>query len=197
VPLRLPELAASVHAETLAAVTLGAVVATLSGVAANLWEARIRRRERERSAALLFGEVISTLRTILAAALDSMSVGERYGQVTRRMLISARREVDIYERNRESLIDLRDPQLRVDVHSLMVRMTMPLDGILASLTDPSLADPEARERGVGFMVETLTKFPPLIERLARVAHQSFDRYDDVFAPGTASDVAARPLPERK
>jgi hypothetical protein len=192
-PLRLSELTSNVHAETLAAVTLGAVVATLSGLAANLWEARIHRRERERAAALLLGEVISTLRTILAAALDSMAVGERYGQVTRRMLISARREVDIYERNRESLIDLRDPQLRVDVHSLMVRTTMPLDGILASLADPTLADPQARERGVGFMIETLTKFPPLIERLARVAHQSFDRYDDVFAPGEVRNAVTRPV----
>jgi hypothetical protein len=175
------------HAETLAAVTLGAVVATCAGVVANLFEARIHRRERERAAALLFGEVISALRTILEGALQSMSVGERYGPVTRRMLIAARRELDIYERNRESLLDLRDAQLRVDIHSTMVRIAMPLDGVIAALDDPIAANPDTRDRGADFMTETLTRFAPLVARISRVAGQKFDLYDDVFrAP------AARP-----
>ena len=184
-PLRLHELASGLHAETLAAVTLGAVVATAAGVVANLFEARIHRRERERAAALLFGEVISTLRTILAAALQSMSVGERYGPVTRRMLIAARRELDIYERNRESLLDLRDARLRVDVHSTMVRIAMPLDGIIASLDDPTAQSGQARDLGAEFLAETLSRFPPLVERIARVAGQGFDLYEDVFRPPPA------------
>jgi hypothetical protein len=184
--LRLHDLANGFHAETLAAVTLGAVVATAAGVVANLFEARIHRRERERAAAMLFGEVISALRTILQAALQSMSVGERYGPVTRRMLLAARRELDIYERNREALLDLSDAQLRADIHSTMVRIAMPLDGVIGALDDPSTINPDARDRGAEFMVETLTHFAPLVTRISRVAGQKFDLYDDVFRPPAAS-----------
>ena len=181
-PLNLRELAAGGHAETLAAVTLGALVATVSGVVANLWEGRVRAKQRERAAALLVGEALSTLYAILEGALRSMSVGDRFGPVTRRMLLSARREIDIYERNRELLLDLRDAELRVDLHSLMVRMAMPLDGVIASFEPGDQTHPDARELAVEFMVETLTKFPSLIARLARVARHQFDRYDQIFLP---------------
>ena len=183
-PLRLHDLASGLHVETLAAVTLGAVVATATGVVANLFEARIHRRERERAAALLFGEVMSTLRTLLEAALQSMEVGERFGPVTRRMLIAARHELDIYERNRESLLDLRDPKLRVDIHSTIVRIAMPLDGIIAGLDDPASMHPDARDRGAEFMAESLTRFPALVERISRVAGQKFDLYSEVFRAPT-------------
>jgi hypothetical protein len=190
VPLRLSELAANAHAETLAAVTLGAVVATLSGVVANLFEARARSHERERAAAVLVGEAMAAMRTILEAALRSMEVGERYGPVTRRMLIAARGELDLYERNRELLLDLRDAQLRADLHSMMLRLAMPLDGVIASL-DHMDAPPEAREQGMVFLAETLTKIQPLLERLGRVAGRGFDAYADIFRPGGASDAADR------
>jgi hypothetical protein len=196
VPLNLRELAGGAHAETLAAVALGAIVATVSGVVANMWEARVRQGHRERAAALLIGEALSTLHAILQGALRSMSVGDRFGAVTRRMLLTARREVDIYERNREMLIDLRDAKLRVDLHSLMVRIAMPLDGIIASLEQDDQAYPDARERGVEFMAETLTKFPPMIQRLARVAGRNFDTYDGIFFPPDAPlSTFAPPHPE--
>lgn len=181
-PLRLPELATSVHAETLAAVVLGAVVATVSGVVANVWEARVRERQRERAAALLVGEAIAAMRTILEATLQSLEVGERFGPITRRMLIAARHELDIYERNREVLLDLRDARLRTDLHSLMVRIAMPLDGVIASLGDPSPESPAAREAGIEFMRETLTRFPSIIERLARVSGTPFSDFQEVFVP---------------
>lgn len=181
-PINLREVVGGAHADTFAAVTLGAVVATVSGVVANMWEARVRRSERERAAALLVGEAIATMHTILQGAIRSMSVGDRYGAVTRRMLLSARRELDIYERNRELLIDLKDAKLRVELHSLMVRIAMPLDGVIASLEQNDLIDPEARERGVEFMAETLSKFPPMVRRLARVARRNFDNYEGILAP---------------
>jgi hypothetical protein len=181
VPLNLRELAGNAHADTFAAVALGAVVATVSGVVANMWEARVRQVQREKAAALLVGEAISTMYAILQGALQSMSVGDRFGIVTRRMLLSARRELDIYERNRELLIDLRNAQLRVELHSLMVRVSMPLDGIIASLEVAELADPDSRERGVAFMAETLTKFPAMIRRLAKVAGRDFDTYQGIFS----------------
>jgi len=191
VPLRLSELASNAHAETLAAVTLGAVVATVSGVVANMFEARARARERERAAAVLVGEAMAAMRTILEAAMRSMTVGERYGPVTRRMLIAARGELDLYERNRELLLDLRDAQLRADLHSLMLRLAMPLDGVIASLNEVAPAThPDARDQGMEFLRETLTKIPALLERLGRVSGRRFDNYDDVFRPGAATQAEA-------
>ena len=195
-PLNLRELAGGAHAETLAAVTLGAVVATVSGVVANMWEARVRQGQRERAAALLIGEAISTMYAILQGALRSMSVGERFGAVTRRMLLSARRELDIYERNREMFIDLRDAKLRVELHSLMVRIAMPLDGVIASLEYNDQANADARERGVEFLAETLTKMPPMLKRLSRVAGRDFDSYEGIFFPPNAPLATfAPPHPE--
>lgn len=187
-PLRLSELASNAHAETLAAVTLGAVVATVSGVVANMVEARARARERERAAAVLVGEAMAAMRTILEAAMRSMTVGERYGPVTRRMLIAARGELDLYERNRELLLDLRDAQLRADLHSLMLRLAMPLDGVIASLNDAAESYPNARDQGMEFLRETLTKISPLLERLGRVARRRFDNYEDVFRPGAVTEA---------
>lgn len=192
IALKISELSPSGQTETLVAVALGAVVATVSGVVANTWEARVRERARERAAALLVGEAMATMRTILEGAMQSMAVGERYGPITRRMLIAARSELDLYERNRELLLDLRDAQLRADLHSLMVRIAMPLDGVLAALDDPAATHPEARDQGVEFMRYSLTRIPALLERLAKVAGRDFDAYADVFRPPEPQGQPVRP-----
>ena len=110
--MRLNPLEMSPHGETLVAVVVGALLATVSGIAANQLEAFFRRREREKAAALLFGEVLSSLRVILEGAERTRRIGRPYGPVTRRMLHAARREIDIYDRNRENLLDLREATLR-------------------------------------------------------------------------------------
>lgn len=197
-PLNLRELTAGVHAETFAAVALGAVVATVSGVVANMWEARVRQSQSERAAAVLIGETISTMYAILQGALRSMTVGDRFGIVTQRMMRAARREIDIYDRNRELLVDLRDAKLRVDLHSLMVRIAMPLDGVIATFDHRDHADHEARERGVAFLAETLDKFPELIQRLGRVSGRDFEDYQNILAPPAAAlPVVAPPQPAAK
>ena len=196
--LNLRELAGGVHAETLAAVTLGALVATVSGVMANMWEAQVRQSKSDRAAAVLIGEAISTMHAILQGALRSMTVGERFGVVTQRMLRAARREIDVYDRNRELLVDLRDAKLRVDLHSLMVRIAMPLDGVIATFDHRDHADHEARERGVAFLAETLDKFPELIQRLGRVSGRDFEDYQNILAPPAAAlPVVAPPQPAAK
>src|SRR5206468_10988324 len=108
--------------ETLVAVVLGALLATISGLIANQWETHQRRRERERSAALLLGEVLSTLQVLLESAERIRQRPPPYGPVTRRMLRAARQEIGIYQRNREALVDLRDPALRADLHRLSVQV---------------------------------------------------------------------------
>ena len=51
-------------AATLWAVGIGAVLATVGGFAATRIEEVFRRRERERGAALLFGELLSTIELV-------------------------------------------------------------------------------------------------------------------------------------
>jgi hypothetical protein len=174
------------HADTLAAIVIGALVATASGVLANQVETYFRRRERERSAALLFGEVFSTLKVILEGAEAARRRAPPYGPVTRRMLHAARREIDIYDRNREALMDLRDGRLRADMHSVAVRLAMPLDGVLDSLLSPDSQDDPTRDQAMDFIQETLERIPALTARLGRIAGHRFDHYDGMPRPGSAS-----------
>jgi hypothetical protein len=168
------------------AVVLGALLATVSGVIANQLEAFLRRRERERSAALLFGEVFSTLRVILEDAAAARTVGAPYGPVTRRMLHAARREIDIYERNREALVDLREPELRSDMHNLALRIAMPLDGLLDSFLAGSDLDDEGRDGAFEFMMENVGRIAALVRRLGKIARHNFDNYDEIVRFGSPS-----------
>ncbi len=53
----------------------------------------MRRRERERSDALLFGELLSTIRLLLHAAVEARTRGDPYGPPTRRMLLASALEI--------------------------------------------------------------------------------------------------------
>ena len=99
-----------------------------------------------------------------------------------RMLRAARREMDIYDRNRESLIDLKEPKLRVAVQSVMVRLAMPLDGLL----DAGSADQATKDVAFGYLMECAAELPPLISRLSRLSGHSLD----AFKPEAARAEAA-------
>jgi len=187
--LSLPDAGANA---TLAAVVLGAVLATVSGVLANLLEAFLRRRERERWAALLFGGVLSGLKVIMEGADAARGRGEPYGPVTRRMLYAARRELDIYDRNREALMELRDAGLRAEMHSLAVRLAMPLDGLIESFTAGAGGDDVVRDRAFAFILELLEQIPPMTARLGRIARVRFDHYDAMPRPGVRQTPAHDP-----
>jgi hypothetical protein len=184
---------------TLWAVILGAVLATISGFLATQLEALIRRRDRERTAALLFGEVLSVLELITTLANEARGRGEPYGPMTMRLLRALRREIETYERNREALYDLRDAKVRGQIHALMVRVTVSLEGIDETSTqitltetavlsmapdDPvrtqSLARLEAlldnREGAFDFTVETMARAPTILAVLRPLAKQDFGVY---------------------
>jgi hypothetical protein len=173
------------HAETIGAVVIGALLATVGGVAANQLEAHFRRRDRERTAALLFGEVLSGMRVLLEGADRARRIGQPYGPFTLRLLHAARREIDIYERNRESLLDLRNASLRVDVHVLMVSVAMPLDGVIESIADPIGGDDGTRDQAFSFIVDSLAALPSLVDRLAKIARHSFEDYQRIPPAGAA------------
>lgn len=174
---------------TLWQVVLGAVLATLGGFAATQAERVVLRRERERNAALLFGELIATIAIIVDLAQDARTRGEPYGMVTMRLLRSARRELDIYERNRERLADLEHSVLRARVHHFMVGLSIALEGVfdttrelgdlrLKAVAGEAHADREAqladlRDQGFEFMLETARLVPDLLKSFEPIARHSF------------------------
>jgi hypothetical protein len=171
----------AVHSDTLIAVVLGALLATVSGLVATQFEAHLRRREHEHDAALLFGELLSTLRTLIDRANEARGRGDPYGQITVRLLRAVRRELDIYDRNREALYDLRDADIRVRLHSLIVRLGLGLDAVfdpheaLSSSGEGVEARLEelrgARDRGFGFLIESAGDIDGLLVALSRPARR--------------------------
>ena len=187
---------------TLWAVFLGAVLATIGGFAATQLEWVIERRRRERNAALFFGEVLSTLSIVLGYAGSTKKIGDPFGPITMRFLRSSLAEIEIYNRNRESLYDLRSAELRARIHTLILRIGMPVDGVFdasnaiaaieAQLKAPTLSDAErkdletrlaslnlTRENSFEFVMENGEQLKSVIKALEPVAHFSFDHLERV------------------
>ncbi|HEX3431551.1 MAG TPA: hypothetical protein VHT03_11755 [Rhizomicrobium sp.] len=131
---------------TLGQIVLGACLATAGGVAANQLEWRVQMRRRERNAALFFGEILSSFAIIVKAAQRSKQIGEPFGPLTTRILRSARREMEIYERNRENILDLRDGALRARIYGLTHRLAGPLDSVFDCTQEIGVLDAQLRSR---------------------------------------------------
>jgi hypothetical protein len=133
---------------TLWAMVLGAVLATVGGFVTSQLEWYLERRRRQRHAALLFGEVLSTLGTILGLAHGTHGRGDPFGPITLRMLRSAKSEIDIYTRNRETLYDIHDAGLRARIHSLILRINAPLEGVFDATEELQLTEALLRKSDV-------------------------------------------------
>jgi hypothetical protein len=187
---------------TLWAVIVGAVLATVGGFAATQLEALFRRRERERSAALLFGEVLSVIEIITELTNEARGRGDPFGPVTSRMLRGIRRETEVYERNRESLYDLHDGKIRARIHTVMVRLTLTLEGVLDATSQIALAenaarglsqdDPltaqtmaqvsgliEVRQAAFDYLMQTAAQIPDIVSVLRRLAKEPIGEHADV------------------
>ncbi|THD55550.1 hypothetical protein [Phenylobacterium sp.] len=193
----------SESAATLWSVVIGAMLATVGGFAATQMEGILRRRERERSAALLFGEILTALELITRIANESRGRGDPYGPFTMRLLRGVRRETDTYDRNREQLYDLRDPTTRAQIHGLMVRITLALDGVTDAAEQIGILDgaasglaeddpmrrelaaqraiqAEARHAAFDFMVDGADQIKPIIGSLGPLSKQSFEKHEAVM-----------------
>jgi hypothetical protein len=182
---------------TLWAVFLGALLATAGGFAATQLEWQLERRRRERNAALFFGEVLSTMNILLSYAADTKKIGDPYGPITQRMFRSAVGEIEIYNRNRETLYDLRHAELRARIHTLTLRITMSIDGLFdAHNTIKALQEElrtaemgesrrketeqrivnleESREGSYEFVMESAEQLKSVIRELEPIARFSFE-----------------------
>src|SRR5262249_22454037 len=159
------------EASTLIAVAMGAILATIGGFLATVYEARLHRRDRERTAAVTFGEILASLRVLISAADNSHGFGDPWGQLTMRLFRSARREVECYERHRTALSDLRNTDLRLALHAAMIRMQLGLDGIIEGTTD------EQRKSSLEYILELAPGLDDLVRRLVPVAGQPIMPYE--------------------
>jgi hypothetical protein len=186
---------------TLIAVVLGAILATIGGFVATVMERYLDKKEKEQNAALFFGEILSSLAIIIRFADETKKIGDPYGPITMRMLISARNELNVYDRNREQVFSIRDSDLRARLQTLLIRISMPIDGIidgteeLKTLREKFKAerDPEERaeleqliatgetrrEAGFEFIIERAAELKGVIDGLGPIAKHSFDRIDRV------------------
>ncbi|MEX0644132.1 MAG: hypothetical protein WD076_02405 [Parvularculaceae bacterium] len=116
--------------DTLIAVVIGAMLATLGALFAELIQDRLNRRRRERDSARFFGEILYSIDRILDRAVESQKIGDPWGSVTRRMFKTALREADVYQRNRERLFDIRDMDLRSRIHAHFISEMFPLEALV-------------------------------------------------------------------
>ena len=158
------------EASTLLAVGMGAVLATIGGFIATVLEARLHRRDRERTAALTFGEILASLRVLIRAVEDAHGRGDPFGPLTMRLLRGCRREVDAYERSRPALSDLRNTDVRLAVHALMIRLTLGIDSVMEASARPD------RLGGYDYLVHLAPSIDPLVERLVPMAGQPISPY---------------------
>ncbi len=186
----------------LGAVVVGAFLATIGGYLASQAEHLVRRGERERTAALLFGDILSALKLTCELAAQSQQRGDPYGRVTMRMIKGARRETETYDRNRESLFDLNDPAVRARMHILMVRLTLTFEGALdaaeaianteLALADDGLSDSLRqvlerrladhildRQGSFSYAMEVAEEIEPLLVRLRTIARTSFEEHEQL------------------
>lgn len=134
-PFRAESLDFISNLDTLWAVAAGAVLATAGGFAATQLEHRIDTKRRERQAALFFGELMSMVRVTAEAASRVKGIGDPYGPVTMRLLRMVRRELDVYDRNRERLFELKDPTMRARIHTVLMRAIMGVEGTIEAAQD--------------------------------------------------------------
>lgn len=116
--------------DTLIAVLVGALLATLGALAADLVQERLGRRRRQRDAARFFGEIMTSVDQIFDLACESQKVGDPWGAYSQRLFEIASREASVYERNRERLFDIWDMKLRFAINGHILRATVPIAGIV-------------------------------------------------------------------
>ncbi|MCB2097958.1 MAG: hypothetical protein AB7F91_15010 [Parvularculaceae bacterium] len=183
--------------DTLLAVVIGAMLATLGGLIGEHYEDLIERRRRQRDAARFFGEILGSIDALVDRALHSQKFGDPWGPVTMRLFRTAMREAEVYDRNRERLFDIQDVELRSRIHVHVISEIFPLEAIIegsehiASLTEAlddrgSLSSERrqkledrlgvwlnSRRTAIEFILDERAKTPELCTKLEKLAQIDF------------------------
>lgn len=193
------------------AMLLGAFLASLGGFSVAWVLDRMERKREERSIALVCLDLLTTLHVMTTLARDSRGRGDPYGPLTLRLIRTCRRDLEVYERNRERIADISDPAVRSQIYTCMVRVSMAIDGVLSETEsladigreietatgvkrDDLVRDREARlarrDASFDFIVDTMNQtWEPLSKRLREIANSPSGSVADILA---ASGVVAPP-----
>ena len=128
--------------DTIWAIVAGAILATTGGLIATQLEHRFDTKRRERESALFFGEIMTMVRMTAEAAERARGIGDPFGPVTMRLLRMVRRELDVYDRNRERLFELKDPIMRAHIHCTLLRTMMGVEGTIEAATEAAEIEDE-------------------------------------------------------
>jgi len=198
-PVRAESMEFITNLDTVGALFAGAVLATAAGFVATQIEHRVDAKRRERQAALFFGEIMALLGVTVGAAGRARGIGDPYGPVTMRLLRMIRRELDVYDRNRERLFEIKDPALRARIHVTLLRTMMGVEGALESAAEVNQIEaelkinpgmPEAqrehlqarlcdqqtrRDGGFDFLIEASGQAAKLTKELEPIARVDFEK----------------------
>jgi hypothetical protein len=116
--------------DTMLAVIIGAMLATIGGLVGEHFEDQIERKRRQRDAARFFGEILGSIDLLVDRAFLSQKFGDPWGPVTMRLFRTAMREAEVYDRNRERLFDIQDCELRSRIHVHVISEIFPLEAII-------------------------------------------------------------------
>ena len=163
------------------AMIIGAFLASTGGFLVAWLLDRMERKRQERSIALVCLDLLTSLSVLTNLAKGARSRGTPYGPFTLRLVRSCMRDLDVYERNRERIADIADPNVRAEIYQCMARMTLAVDGVLGETAVIVSAEGEidaARSRGDAAKVEEIAK-----DRLDREERRdaSFDFMVDTTA----------------
>lgn len=201
--------------DTLLAVTVGAMLATIGALFAEMIEDRMNRKRRERDSARFFGEILTTMGRTIDMALASQRIGDPWGPVTQRMFRMVQREANVYERNRERLFDIDDMALRARIHAHFLTEYFPIEAIVDNtetinairkrLDDDAAmdaahrgreemrmnAEADLRRRALDLLIHEREKTHSICVDLERIAKVSFA---SLTASGAAPGVSAANWP---
>jgi len=189
------------------AILLGAFLASAGGFLVTWLLDHLERRRQERSIALVCLDLLTSLSVMTDLAQKSRGRGDPYGPFTMRLVRGCLRDLDVYERNRERIADISDPNVRAEIYQCMTRLTLSLDGILSETDviaklDETLAElrgapeePKAvdlakqraerasrRDASFDFIVETIKNLgEPLAARLRVIAKAEAQSLHDVLS----------------
>lgn len=128
------------------AILLGAFLASAGGFFVTWLLDRMERKRQERSIALVCLDLMASLSVMTDLANGSRGRGDPYGPFTMRLVRGCHRDIDVYERNRERIADISDPEIRAEIYQCMTRMTLALDGILSETDDIAKIDETLAEQ---------------------------------------------------
>jgi hypothetical protein len=112
------------------AMIIGAFLASTGGFLVAWLLDHMARKRQERSIALVCLDLLSSLSVLTNLAKDARARGAPYGPYTIRLVRSCMRDLEVYERNRERIADISDPNARAEIYQCMARLTLSIEGVL-------------------------------------------------------------------